>query len=69
MTESKSFGHRQFKSFARPKQRGSIACNYPGCEATFKDEYACKQHRLAAHNEGTPEPSPASRATAAGDAT
>jgi hypothetical protein len=61
MRREKPFHHRQFKSYARPTQRGPVACAYPGCEATFKDEYACTQHRRAAHNEGTPEPSPAQR--------
>lgn len=60
MTE-RPFDHRQFKSHARPKQRGPVACQYPGCESTFKDERACMQHRYMAHNEGTPEATPTNR--------
>lgn len=52
----RSFDHRQFMARARPKQRGPVACAYPGCEASFKDEWACTQHRIAVHNEGTPHP-------------
>jgi hypothetical protein len=55
MTE-KPFDHRQFKANSRPKDRGPVRCAYPACEATFKDEWACTQHRIAAHNEGTPVP-------------
>ncbi len=53
---SDTFSHRQFLARARPIKRGPIQCQYPGCEATFKDEWACTQHRIAVHNEGTPTP-------------
>lgn len=56
MTE-KPFEHRQFMARARPKDRGPIRCEYPGCDRSFADERACAQHRFMAHNESTPIPS------------
>ncbi len=49
--------HRQFLARTRPIKRGPVSCAYPGCGATFKDEWAATQHRIAVHNEGTPHPS------------
>lgn len=36
------------------RPRGPVPCEYPGCEATFINEWARTQHRVAVHNEGGP---------------
>lgn len=54
--DERPFDHRQFMAKSRPRNRGPVLCNYPYCDASFKDEWAATQHRRAAHNERTPMP-------------
>lgn len=52
---TREFDHSQFLARARPKDRGPIRCVYPGCDSSFKNEWAATQHRRSVHNEGDPE--------------
>lgn len=54
---TREFDHSQFLARARPKDRGPIRCVYPGCDYSFKNEWAATQHRRSVHNEGDPDPS------------
>lgn len=52
----KHMPHRRLSAKERPKNRGDISCGFPGCEATFANEWNMRQHRRSVHNEGQPMP-------------
>lgn len=41
--------HRRLSAEDRPRDRGTIACGYPGCDASFAHEWNAIQHRRDTH--------------------